>query len=192
MVKFIDGVKQGAGFFFFVGIFVFGIYLVRAWNGLQATDGDVLTAEKWNQLVSSNSSTPRGFIGAFNGTVCPGGWNPADGIDDPAVGGGTNPIDARGQFLRGLNSFDGGTNIRSDGKQDTDGVGRAIGSYQGDELKGHTHTIYYYETSDGSSDANWYFDSSTSSQGIKYQTTSSFGGTETRSKNVGVVYCIKE
>lgn len=166
--------------------------IIRAWNWLQATDGDTLNAAKWNELVNSSSTTPRWFVWAFNWATCPSGWNPADGIDDPAVWWWTNPIDARWQFLRWLNSFDNWATIRSDWKQDPDWAGRIFWDYQWDELKGHTHTIYYYETSDWANDATWYFDSSTSSQWIKYQTTSSFWWSETRSKNVGVIYCIKE
>ncbi|MEF2175321.1 MAG: hypothetical protein V3575_02515 [Candidatus Absconditabacteria bacterium] len=57
MVKIIEsfkkGLVQGLGFFFVAGLFVFGFYLVKGWNGLQATDGDTLTAAKWNELESN-------------------------------------------------------------------------------------------------------------------------------------------
>ncbi|MEF2175491.1 MAG: hypothetical protein V3575_03370, partial [Candidatus Absconditabacteria bacterium] len=64
MVKFIDGLKQGAGIVFVLSIFIFGIYLVKGLSGLQATDGDPLTAEKWNELVSKVNGDivcPTGF-----------------------------------------------------------------------------------------------------------------------------------
>lgn len=52
MVKFIDWLKQWAWIVFVLSIFIFGIYLVKGLSGLQATDWDPLTAEKWNELVS--------------------------------------------------------------------------------------------------------------------------------------------
>ena len=52
MVKFIDWLKHWAWFVLVVWLFVFWIYVVMWWNWLQATDGDVLTAAKWNELVS--------------------------------------------------------------------------------------------------------------------------------------------
>lgn len=74
---------------------------------------------------------------AFNGTACPTGWDPADGANDPAVGGGTNPMDLRGRFMRGS---DGSTGNDPDFATRTGGNGAAkVGSVQGDELKAHNH-----------------------------------------------------
>lgn len=57
MVKIIESFKkwlvQWLWFFFVAWLFVFGFYLVKWWNGLQATDWDTLTAAKWNELESN-------------------------------------------------------------------------------------------------------------------------------------------
>ena len=66
---------------------------------------------------------------AFNLTSCPIHWSQADG-------NGGRP-DLRGQFIRGLNTFDSGATTRSDGKQDTDV--RSLTSWQADIFKNHNH-----------------------------------------------------
>ena len=89
--------------------------------------------------------------------------------------------DYRGVFLRGYDPS---------AVSDPDGVSRAIGSYQADELKSHTHTI-----SEGSSVP---VNGGTLTSGDDYttitakiQTSSGAGGAETRPKNKSVVYGIK-
>ena len=47
------------------------------------------------------SSVPAGTISAFNLTTCPIGWIPADGTNSTP--------DLRGVFIRGMETFDGGT-----------------------------------------------------------------------------------
>ncbi|PKL15001.1 MAG: hypothetical protein CVV50_01540 [Spirochaetae bacterium HGW-Spirochaetae-6] len=111
---------------------------------------------------------------------CPANWVIADGSN------GTP--DLRGQFLRGLNDF--GSGIRNDGKQDPNGEGRTLGSWQGDELKSHNHNhntfagIHYVYGSSGAHNGRWI--------DVATGTTTSTGGSETRSKNVGLIFCMKQ
>lgn len=80
--------------------------------------------------------------------------------------------DLRGEFIRG---FDNGRGIDS---------GRTIGSYQADALKAHTHE-FARSANTFDEGTNSTFKSGT---GIS---TSSYGGTETRPRNVAMMYCIK-
>ncbi|MEF2175185.1 MAG: hypothetical protein V3575_01830 [Candidatus Absconditabacteria bacterium] len=174
----------------FSSIFILSLYITKAWSpdssGLTAQNGDVLTADKWNQLV------PNSMVGAFMADSCPTGWKPADGTD------GT--VDLRGQFLRGINSFDNGTSTRTDGKEDPDGASRTIGTFQDDQFQTHTHS------SSNSSHNVLRIHASGSRSGIGTGPNDSFGvitvtvnapnsgkyGTETRGKNIGVIYCVKK
>ena len=139
---------------------------------------------------------------AFNLTSCPSGWHAADG-------GGSRP-DLRGMFLRGLNNY--GTGARSDGKQDPNGGGRSVGDYQADQMQSHKHTDSGHNHSYSSWQSNKHADtgsrggyardsqSRTTNNGkanLGDPTNSGTGagsprhGNETRSKNVGVIFCVK-
>ena len=71
-------------------------------------------------------------------------WVPADGRNSlptwsyTQLTGETKVPDLRGMFLRGVNDSDEG--IRNDGKQDPD-VQRRPGTYQGDGIAAHGHTL---------------------------------------------------
>lgn len=82
--------------------------------------------------------------------------------------------DLRGEFIRG---FDNGKGIDN---------GRVIGSYQADEFKRHNHHI-------GDSDSA----GNTSNTGLRGAGSASYvssgyaGGSETRPRNIAMMYCIK-
>ena len=81
--------------------------------------------------------------------------------------------DLRGEFVRG---FDDGRGIDA---------GRKIGSAQDDDLRSHTHS--YFQVSGGGG-------GQTSGGGSSYNrevSTSNTGGTETRPRNIALLYCIK-
>lgn len=84
--------------------------------------------------------------------------------------------DLRGEFIRG---WDNGRGIDPS---------RGIGTFQADELKSHNHT--YVRTNYTTSATDWQFAGSYS---LSQDTTdtSSTGGSETRPRNVAMMYCIK-
>ena len=148
------------------------------------------------------AAVPSGAINAFNLSSCPSGWLAADG-------GGGRP-DLRGMFLRGLNNF--GTGSRSDGRQDPDGGSRSLRSYQSDQMQSHKHNDSghkhsarkenRYQTADSGGGGGYWAHGGTTNTGTGYAklgnpTNSGTGagnprhGNETRPKNVGIIFCIK-
>lgn len=123
----------------------------------------------WNSFGGS-STIPTGAIMAFDLTTCPTGW--------------TEYTAARGRFLRGIDNGAG---------NDPSGT-RAPGNVQTDDFKSHSHTPNGYFVS-GQSGADGDLDGSTTVTGYDKSTMtgslSSTGGTETRPKNVAVLYCRK-
>lgn len=82
--------------------------------------------------------------------------------------------DSRGEFLRG---WDHGRGVDA---------GRAVGSYQADELKSHTHAIKTKSTlmpQSGSANNCWAYEVDTQ--------TGATGGSETRPRNLAVMWCIR-
>ncbi|MEX0304347.1 MAG: phage tail protein [Leisingera sp.] len=140
---------------------------------------------------------PAGTIIAFAGGTPPPGWFECDGSTvsrttydklfasiGTTYGNGNgstnyNLPDLRGEFLRG---WDNGRGVDS---------GRALGSFQSDELKAHKHVQTGASGSGGNltnySAANSTSDTSTT---LNNQTKNT-GGSETRPRNVAVMYCIK-
>lgn len=83
--------------------------------------------------------------------------------------------DLRGEFVRG---WDDGRGV------DT---GRTFGSFQNDEFESHTHSIsHYYESNNSGSNIAGGSGSSTVSW-----STNATGGSETRPRNIALLYCIK-
>lgn len=145
----------------------------------------------WRQI--SNSSTPTGMVSAFAGSAAPAGWVLCNGAaisraDNAALftaigttygsGNGTttfNVPDLRGEFVRGL---DAGRGIDA---------GRSLGSNQGFMVQSHGHNIptqIISLDSPGGAGATVFYGGTT-------YTTESFGGTETRPRNVAMNYIIK-
>ncbi|VGO12915.1 hypothetical protein PDESU_01469 [Pontiella desulfatans] len=193
--------------------------------GLLVYDTDVdaffyRTGSGWEKI--SSSSDPVGSVTAFAGTTnnIPDGWLLCDGSElsssnypslyaaigiawgDGSNGVGTdfNVPDMRGQFLRGLNQG------RSDGKQDPDGGGRSVGSYQVDALQRMTGEFWHRQLRWDSrlSDVGVFdlvYDSSQVGTGTANASSASKlifdsarvarSSSETRPKNVSVNYIIK-
>lgn len=87
-----------------------------------------------------------------------------------------NLPDLRGEFVRG---FDDGRGVDA---------GRLIGSAQADEIKAHTHGISPPVASDtGTAEQG----PSQADDGTNVSQTQSFGGNETRPRNVAMLYCIR-
>jgi len=152
-------------------------------------DGAV-TASK----LAAGAAIPAGAVMPFAMNSVPSGWLGADGTAVSrstysalfaaistlyGVGDGSttfNLPDLRGYFVRGSGTNGDGT---------ASGV---FGEKQADELKSHTHTMYIHPaTANGSSsNAARFNDIGTGSS-----TTQATGGTETRPKNIAMLYCIK-
>ena len=134
------------------------------------------------------NAAPDNAIMAFYLATCPNGWIPANG----AAGSGTP--DLRGMFIRGLNDFEGGANTRGDGVQDPDGL-RMLAAYQGDQFAAHTHGTNFPEWARTMAGAGLFhamgggFMDSTERANISI---TSAGGNETRPRNVGLIYCMRQ
>jgi microcystin-dependent protein len=142
--------------------------------------------------LSSGVGTPAGAVMPFAMNSAPAGWLAANGSavnrttyaalfsaigTTYGVGDGSTTFtlpDLRGYFVRGS-----GTN--SDGT-----AAGTFGARQADEFKSHTHNIQYYQSTGGGQAA-------ASAQLINSATgvTAAAGGTETRPKNIAMLYCIK-
>lgn len=149
-----------------------------------------------------NVGVPVGTVAYFAQDVPPFGWLKANGAEVSrtiyanlfaAIGerygrgdGRTtfNLPDLRGEFIR---SWDDGRAIDRN---------RALGSWQGDELKSHRHISYFGETPNSYSPPEGYAGTGVGSSGgvdndNAYPYTSYTGGVETRPRNIALLACIK-
>jgi len=139
-----------------------------ALSSLEATDTETLTAAKWNALVEH--AVPSWAVMAFNLATCPTGWIEANGS--------ASSIDLRWTFIRWIN-WD--ANSRD--------VSRILWDYQADELKYHNHTLLIRQY-DGLAD-QWISRSNYSGTPTDINTNSTWW-TETRPKNIALLYCVKD
>lgn len=171
---------------------------LRAGQNLSDVPDKAAALANLGTLSSSDimlNAVPIGTIIPFWGNTAPVGYLPCNGqtINSGTfpdlvtfLGGGSSQVvpDLRGEFLRG---WDNGRGI------DT---GRAVKTLQAEDLKSHTHgpssgqagfmsNTYPSAVGFGGTGAGYI--------GTQYQmtTTGATGGTETRPRNVSVLYCIK-
>ena len=155
-----------------------------------ATTGN--NAVNLTQLIWSVSS---GMVLPFAGSAAPIGWLECNGgavsrttyaplfavIDTLwGIGDGSttfNLPDLRGEFVRG---FDNGRGVDS---------GRAICSFQTDEIKAHTHDYFLWSPGGGGYGDGMSND--TIADNRPATPTTSTGGSETRPRNVAMMYIIK-
>lgn len=147
-----------------------------------------------------NARLPASSIVYFPRSTAPSGWMKANGAavsrtayaDLFAAIGTTfgagdglttfNLPDLRGEFIRG---WDDGRGIDS---------GRAMGSFQGDQNKSHTHNLQAWKQNQIDPTGGVYAVGSDSGGGGSQQedlTTKSSGGSEARPRNVALLACIK-
>lgn len=143
-------------------------------------NNDIMSAAWFNDVNSklANATSwqvPSGAIMAFNLSACPTWWIAANGAN------GTP--DLRWEFIRWLDS---GRGVDS---------GRALRSWQGDAFASHSHNQM---VSNRDNWGNWYdgvypasANNPVAKTGSPYD-TSSVGGSETRPRNVALLYCQKE
>lgn len=151
---------------------------------------------KTGQLISY---VPTGAVQSFAMRTIPEGWLPCDGREvnrtdynrlfeligtTYGVGDGSSTFnlpDLRGEFVRG---WDDGRGVDS---------GRNFGSYQDDELRSHTHTLKGNDRGNFSSQLTaagiWQDDAET--EATDPDTILPTGGSETRPRNIALLYCIK-
>ena len=141
-------------------------------------------------------AVPSGMIMPFAGSAAPSGWLKANGVlvsrstyaalytaigTTYGAGDGSTTFalpDLRGEFIRG---WDDGRGVDAS---------RAIGTAQSDDFKSHTHN---YSTT-GASGSNLTGGASNIYDGVRTLATSAApatGGTETRPRNIALLYCIK-
>lgn len=138
------------------------------------------------------AANPIGTIIAFYGSVAPYGYLPCSGqiISNSTfpslvsfLGGTTSATlpDMRGEFLRG---WDNGRGID---------VGRTVRSWQADAFASHSHVQTYYPTGGAAANRNL-GDSVGNVSGAastSNNSTLATGSSETRPRNISVLYCIK-
>lgn len=141
----------------------------------------------------ASAAAPPGLVAAFFSVVGPTGWLAANGsavsrttyaalwaaMGSPNTGDGSttfNLPDLRGEFIRGL---DGGRGIDP---------GRTLGSFQDHELAQHSHSI---PSRSNANAGDGYVEDADFSGSPRAADTGSTGGTETRPRNIALVYYIK-
>ena len=155
--------------------------------------GLMSTADK-NKL-DSVQGVPAGTIITFGGIAAPTGYVECNGAPMSKTGfpelfnaigtlyGGTETTfylpDLRGEFVRG---WDNGRGVDS---------GRQVATNQDDEFKSHTHADAAYQSQNGGPSLIGYVPTSSSQAASAGVQTSSQGGSETRPRNVALMYCIK-
>ena len=149
-------------------------------------------------LAISSAQMPPGFVAPFAGATAPAGWLECNGAAVSrstyaalfaaigtihGVGDGAttfNLPDTRGEFIRG---HDHGRGVDA---------GRVLGSWQADEFKAHAHRL---PIEDGGTEERqsiaWSLNSDERISPNEIDSTADAGGTETRPRNVAMMYCIK-
>jgi len=150
--------------------------------------------------AGSSANIPTGMVMPFFGSTVPADWLECNGslipsqYTDLIALVGANVPDLRGEFIRG---WDNGRGVDS---------GRAIRSTQGDDFKSHdhsnnsvgNHTHSYQKGGQGTGASggstgvhDFNSNSSTGGAGGHSHTIGSTGGTETRPRNIALMYCVK-
>ncbi|WP_236183737.1 phage tail-collar fiber domain-containing protein [Pseudomonas protegens] len=157
---------------------------------------DTYTKAEIESIVAQSSSLPVGSMVAFPRASVPLGFLEIDGSvqsiaaypdlaaylgstfnkGDEGAGNFRLP-ESRGEFLRG---WDHGRGVDA---------GRALGSWQADNFKSHTHSLQ------GSTNFTYSINPTTNfkpyQDGVSSYNTSATGGEETRPRNLAVMWCIK-
>lgn len=169
---------------------------VRRSTSPAANDNSLQVATTaWTQALALLAS-PAGMVAAFARDTAPTGWLKCNGFDVSRStyaalfaaigttfgnGNGTTTFglpDLRGEFVRGW--------------ADTSSVdsGRVFGSNQSDLLEAHSHEMLDSNVEGGTSNVQAFSQPGGAVNGLS-SFTQNTGGTETRPRNVALLYCIK-
>tara|TARA_R110000796_G_scaffold109198_1_gene220541 strand:- start:1866 stop:2684 length:819 start_codon:yes stop_codon:yes gene_type:complete len=153
-------------------------YLDGVTSAIQTQIDDV-TAPSGTVIQFAGSSAPAGYLKANGNAVSRTTYAALFAAIGTTYGTGDgsttfNLPDLRGEFVRGL---DDGRGVDA---------GRALGSAQADELKSHNHALLTYTNGfNGTRFATF-----TNTAGATRYTENT-GGSETRPRNIALLYCIK-
>ncbi|WP_227234596.1 tail fiber protein [Pseudomonas sp. IAC-BECa141] len=170
------------------------MWCIKAWNA-PINQGSIDVAALANEVAQLKSSVPVGAVLSFPMGVVPAGYLELDGSvqsiatypdlaaylgtkfnkGDEGAGNFRLP-ESRGEFLRG---WDHGRGVD---------VGRTVGSSQADELKSHNHGFSAPTSIAASGGSTGIILSAT---GTPNWSTTNTGGSETRPRNLAVMWCIK-
>ncbi|WP_240998616.1 phage tail protein [Pseudomonas viridiflava] len=152
---------------------------------------DTYTKTEVQALLQTAGSLPVGTMLPFPRGTVPAGFLEVDGStfsadvypDLAAYLGGTTLPESRGEFLRG---WDHGRGVDA---------GRAIGTWQADDNKSHTHTttrMPSFNNASGTQTIGVAIDNGTSATSTGFDRgINPSGGTEARPRNLAVMWCIK-
>ncbi len=185
--SFLKGIGIGAG----IGVGLFSTGLLAAALSMNIfSPGEVISSSKINQNFAI--AAPEGAVVAFDLSECPAGWVLADGTN------GTH--DLRGRFVRGLDE-----RAPADGGMDPQGP-RSVGQEQTDAFQGH----YHWRNISHGVEHDMRVPSDAGTQGLWAGTihglTQSYTGSavtdgaygsarvasETRPRNVSLIYCMRK
>lgn len=167
-------------------------------DNLTTNDSAKALSAKQGKVLSDTLLSFVGSVSAFAMNAAPTGWLACGGqavsrttyadlfakigtIYGAGNGSTTFTLpDLRGEFIRG---FDNGRGIDA---------GRAFASNQTDSLKSHNHTAWSFNDETGTEPQNiGKFDYNGGARTRSKVATSDTGGTETRPRNIALLYCIK-
>ena len=169
-------------FLIIVSLWAITVFAANWYDSFTATSWEALTTTKWNLLVKA--TVPTWAIMAFNSdTGCPDWWILANGTNPTnKVGWWSNTLDLRWKFLRWIDSSWTFDSVRD------------LGNYQEDDFKSHAHSMspldlwavaYWWWWSKWPYNRSWW-------PAEAAPNTTSTWWTETRPKNVAVLYCVKQ
>jgi microcystin-dependent protein len=163
-----------------------------------ALNSNLISGHTWDEIVAISNATPIGSIIPWAAKNLPDGWLECNGQEisrttfsllfekiGTVYGTGDNVFtynlpDLRGYFIRGWDN-DRGLD-----------AGREFGSYQNDEFKSHNHATNWRESNEYGSVDNAMGSGSTTSENSYFKLpTESTGGSETRPKNLALIFIIK-
>lgn len=173
------------------------MWCIKAWNA-PINQGQIDVAALANEVAALKSATPVGAIIPFPMGAVPAGYLELDGrvlsiatypdlasylgstFNTGNEGAGNFRLpDSRGEFLRG---WDHGRGVDA---------GRVLGSNQADEFKSHTHSVKDSSNVGNVFDSWTYGDTGDGVTQDENLRTNPTGGSETRPRNLAVMWCIK-